>query len=128
DRHVRPLRLRRRGWRAQDHPNAYAGRLRERLREPGQLQGRRGAGAQAQNPRARRAATRKGNAMSLWVAGGALVGAIGGSIISGNASKKAAQTSADASAEASKVIRDNYLDTKAALKPYGDTGIPALNR
>lgn len=66
--------------------------------------------------------------MSLWVAGGALVGAIGGAVISGNASKKAAQTSADASAEAAKVIRDNYLDTKAALKPYGDAGMPALNR
>lgn len=65
--------------------------------------------------------------MSWWNVGTLAVTAVG-AYTSGKSSEKAADKQVDAANAGAQVIRDNYLDTKAALKPYGDAGIPALNR
>ena len=64
--------------------------------------------------------------MSGWVAGAAVVGAVGGSLISSNAAKQAAKTQAGAAHDATSISHDEYLQTREDNAPWRAAGQNAL--
>ena len=65
--------------------------------------------------------------MSVWAVGSLAVGAYG-AYSSSKAAKDAGKAQAQATGDANQIIRENFLDTKATLNPYVQSGAPALDR
>lgn len=64
--------------------------------------------------------------MSGWVAGAAVVGAVGGAMISSNGAKKAANTQAASADRATQAQADQYYQTREDQAPYREAGYKAL--
>lgn len=66
--------------------------------------------------------------MTFWVAGAAVVGAVGGALISSNASGKAVNAQTSAADQANQTALDEYNTTRSDQAPWRAAGQTALNQ